>query len=102
MRLYALFALAVLTAAQEGPVIRTTTRLVQVSVIVRDKNGPVEGLKQEDFQVFDQGKPQKVALFTVASSKATPAVAAGKLPSGSYTNRPDPESHSAGSVTVVL
>jgi VWFA-related protein len=90
-----------LAVAQESPVIRTTTRLVQVSVIVRDKNGPVEGLKQEDFQVFDQGKPQKVALFTVASSKAVPA-AAGKLPPGTYTNRPDPDSHSSGSVTVVL
>jgi VWFA-related protein len=90
-----------LAVAQEGPVIRTTTRLVQVSVIVRDKNGPVEGLKPEDFQVFDQGKPQKVALFAVASSKVAPAIK-GKLPPGTYTNRPDPESRSAGSVTVIL
>jgi VWFA-related protein len=68
---------------------------------VRDKNGPVEGLKQEDFQVFDQGKPQKVALFTVASTKAAVAAAA-KVPPGIYTNEPQHGGAPIRSVTVVL
>jgi VWFA-related protein len=93
--------LAVVSIAQEGPVIRTTTRLVQVSVIVRDKNGPVEGLKKEDFQIFDHGKEQKIAVFTVASTKAA-AAAMAKLPPGIYTNRPERGGEPIGSVTVVL
>lgn len=32
-------------------VLRATTRLVQVSVIVKDKNGPVTGLSRNDFTV---------------------------------------------------
>jgi len=101
IRLLAIAALAVFSMAQESPTIRVSTRLVQVSVIVRDKNGPVEGLKQEDFQVFDQGKERKIGLFTVASSKAT-AAAAAKLPPGMYTNRPERGWEPVGSATVVL
>jgi len=35
--------------AQDSSTIRVTTRLVQVNVIARDKNGPVSDLKKEDF-----------------------------------------------------
>src|SRR6185295_14062567 len=101
VRLLVVAMLAVLSTAQEGPVIRATTRLVQVSVIVRDKNGPVEGLKKEDFQIFDHGKEQKIAVFTVASTKAA-AAAIAKLPPGIYTNRPERGGEPIGSVTVVL
>lgn len=50
--------------ASNQPAIRVTTRLVQVSVIVHDKNGPVADLKKEDFSLFDRGKEQKIAVFT--------------------------------------
>ena len=33
--------------------IRSTTRLVQLSVLAHDKNGPIAGLKQEDFVLMD-------------------------------------------------
>jgi VWFA-related protein len=68
---------------------------------VRDKNAPVEGLKKEDFQIFDHGKEQKIAVFTVASTKAA-AAAMAKLPPGIYTNRPERGGEPIGSVTVVL
>jgi hypothetical protein len=45
----------VLLGQAPQPVIRTSTRLVQVNVIVRDKNGPVSDLAQDDFKVFDKG-----------------------------------------------
>ncbi|MGH9726959.1 MAG: hypothetical protein ACRD4V_00005, partial [Candidatus Acidiferrales bacterium] len=42
------------------PKIRVETHLVEVGVIVRDKNGPVENLTKDGFVVRDQGKPQKI------------------------------------------
>jgi len=45
--------------------------LVQVRVVVRDSKGnPVEGLKREDFQVFDQGKLQTISTFGVETPKS--------------------------------
>ena len=39
-------------AQSTAPVIRTTTRLVQISVAVTDKKGlPVTGLKKDDFTI---------------------------------------------------
>lgn len=44
--------------------------LVQVRVVVRDSKGkPIEGLKAEDFQVFDQGKLQAITTFGVETAK---------------------------------
>lgn len=41
-------------------------KLVPVHVVVRDAKGcPVANLHREDFQLFDQGKPQVIAQFAV-------------------------------------
>ena len=41
---------------------RTSTRLVQVSVVVHDgRNRPVDGLRAEDFQILEDAKPLPVA-----------------------------------------
>jgi VWFA-related protein len=61
--------LLVLTAAgQQVPPglvkFESTTRLVIVNVNVRDKdNKPIENLKASDFEVLEDGKPQKVSVF---------------------------------------
>ena len=48
------------------PRIKTGINYVRVDVIVSDKNGaPVLDLKQEDFNVSEDGKPQKVDAFDV-------------------------------------
>ena len=61
MRFAALLGMVSLLAAQDPaptqvpPVIKMTTRQVQVSVVVRDKKGhPVEDLKREDFVILDR------------------------------------------------
>ena len=55
---------AAATLEQPATTIRTTTRLVQVSVVVTDKKGaPITGFKSEDFAVFDQSNPQEIAFF---------------------------------------
>ena len=73
-------------------VLRVTTRLVLVDVVVTDKdNRPVTGLTRDDFILLENGKPQTIATFSFES----PAVrAAGQpapppLPENVYTNRPE-------------
>jgi VWFA-related protein len=49
---------------------KVRVNLVQIRVVVRDAQGkPVENLKREDFQVYDNNKPQAIAAF----STETPA-----------------------------
>ena len=92
---------------QSRPVLRATTRLVQVNVIVRDKRGnPVEELQPEDFTVFDEGQPQKIAVFSLESSSAGTRAAGGALPpdrpSNVFTNRLERTGPLRPSVTIVL
>lgn len=65
---------AVASAQQSEPplVFKTTTRLVQLDVVVTGKDGnPVRGLQGSDFTVLQDGKPQTISFFdahTVTSS----------------------------------
>jgi VWFA-related protein len=71
---------------QAGLVIRSTTRLVQMSVIAEDKQGrPVVDLKGDDFEVFDNGKPCPITVFVVEA----PGVAAQPqpVPHNTFTNQ---------------
>ena len=80
-----LFCLVALAApAQNDPsthesAIRVNTRLVEVDVVVRDKNGPVRGLTKTDFTILDRGKPQTIATFGVRSANRS-APQAGAAP----------------------
>ena len=72
----ALLALALASIAvsaqnvSQPPTISVSSRLVQVGVIARDKNGPVADLTKDDFVVLDRGKPQTISLFSVESGKS--------------------------------
>jgi VWFA-related protein len=72
---------------KETPVIfRSGTNLVPVTVVVRDSKGHAVGnLNAEDFQLFDNGKPQMISKFSVETlapeSDAKPdAAPAPKVP----------------------
>jgi VWFA-related protein len=44
--------------------LKVNSRAVLVDVIVTDRNGnPVKGLKEEDFRVLEQGRPQAITYF---------------------------------------
>lgn len=102
------------TTAQNGPAngpsaaLRTTTRLVQLNVIVQDNSGrPVHGLNKDDFILLDNGKPQTIALFSDESDAPQSSSSAGllatpKLPPDVFGNRVHHESEVPGSVTVIL
>src|SRR5215469_3114079 len=50
----------------EPAVFKARVNLVAVPVVVRDKQGKAIGsLTKEDFQLFDRGKPQYIARFSV-------------------------------------
>jgi VWFA-related protein len=50
---------------QDAHAIRIQSTMVEVNVVVRDAKGdPISGLKREDFEVYDQGKQQKISSFT--------------------------------------
>src|SRR5688572_21391588 len=61
-----LFSIALLIAQQPAaePKFSVTSRLVVVSVIVKDRDGkPIENSKPEDFTLLEDNKPQKISVF---------------------------------------
>jgi len=64
--------------AQDQPLVfKTKVNLIMVPVVVRDKKGKtVATLHQEDFELFDQGKPQVISSFSIEKSggKALPPI----------------------------
>lgn len=84
------------TADQSSaPTIKVTARETVVDVTVTDANGqPVHGLKQSDFTVLEDGKPQAIRSFHDygVATPSTPAIPP-KLPPNTYTNlQPAPAS----------
>jgi VWFA-related protein len=70
------------------PTIRVTTHMVVVDVVVTDKEGkPVTDLKAQDFKIEENGKSQKIAVFSAPGERTAPS-AAPLLP-GIYSNRPE-------------
>ena len=95
--------LACLLTAQQQPevIIRSTTRLIQLNVVVHDHQGkPVRDLKKTDFTVLDNGKPQQVSVFAMESNAVLPQAA--KLAPNVFTNRLQQKSAVPSSVTVIL
>ena len=61
---------------QNGPVVRSETRLVRVDVIVTDKKGNyIHDLTANDFKVYDDNKQQEVANFSFGADPNSPAAA---------------------------
>ncbi len=84
------------------PILKTTTRLVQVSVIVQDHKGvPVADLKKENFLIKDNGKLQKISEFSVESNGKLPSAPA-KLPPNIFTNELEQRAGTPSSVTIIL
>ncbi len=85
----------------QPPAIAVSTRLVQVGVIARDKNGPVADLTKDDFVLLDRGKPQKISVFSIesAQSASKPAL---PLPQNTFSDLPQYGTYTPRSVTIVL
>jgi VWFA-related protein len=90
------------SAPPAPPVLRVTTRLVHVSVLVQDKQGnPISGLTKDDFVLLDGKKPQAIQFFS-AEAAQTPPPAKKSLPPGTFTNRIEDETAVPSNLTVIL
>jgi VWFA-related protein len=58
--------------ADQDDVVRITTNLVQVDVVVTKDGKQVTNLKPEDFELFEDGKPQAITHFSYASIAPAP------------------------------
>ncbi len=101
VRVGGVVALAAIAWAQERPLIRVSSRLVEVNAIVRDRNGPLAGLRKADFTILDRGRPREIVTFS-ANSAGAPRSVPDPLPAGVYSNEPERRGISRGSATVVL
>ncbi len=114
---------AVVTPPQGPTVFRSGTRLVEVEVVVRGKpvpppgfrealksalvSGPpfgppgdvIKGLTKDDFEIFDEGKPEPISVFRAGASADAKPVA---LPPGAVSNRLDSRGQPLNGATVVL
>ncbi len=90
---------------QNGPLVKVTTHLVQVNVVVHGKkNEPIDDLAKEDFAIYDNKQPQQIATFSLESVKAAEESASktAHLPQNTFTNRVELRPKAPNSVTVML
>lgn len=87
--------------ARDGT-IRVNTRLIQVNVVVRDKNGPVADLHRDDFVLTDNGKPQRIEVFAVSDARTQKQAGIGAMPSGVASNIRNSAGQIPISATVIL
>lgn len=86
-------------------VIRSTTRLVQISIVAQDKKGDaVTDLTKDDFVITEKGKPQAITLFSRESSAAVVRTPANQqaLPPNIFTNHVSQRNGSPSSATIIL
>jgi VWFA-related protein len=82
--------------------IKSSVNVALVPVIVRDRHGQEVGsLKKEDFQVFDNGKPQVISGFTL-QKRAAIATNTGIAPSATTARTPAQQPPRAPSRFVVF
>lgn len=91
---------SLLLGQEPEPDFRTSTQLIQVDVVVKSKDVPVNGLTKADFEIFDNGNPQQIAVFSVREMGAAPPMR--NLLPGIISNRPVYRGPEPVSATVIL
>src|ERR1700733_10558311 len=85
-----------------APALKVTSRVVQVNVIVQDKNGqPVTGLTKEDFTILDNGQAQTISSMSEQSNKLTTAMVSAAA-KNTFSNRVEECYGAAPTVSVIL
>lgn len=99
------FGAAAQNPAEQTDVVRIETNLIQVDAVVTDKDGnQVTGLKADDFQIFQDGKPQRIQSFSYIKTAAKPEEnnAADGDRNESFETRQPPASSRAGRVITFV
>ena len=100
-----------LVTAQSGDVVPTNasvptfkagTHLVAVDIVATNAKGdPITGLKQQDFEVLEDGKRQSIATFEEHSGTAISPIELPPMPPNIYTNFPRTQSSEAINVLLL-
>src|SRR5712664_211779 len=91
------------STSDSSTVIRATTRLVQVDVVVTDSSGrpAKDRLSAKDFSILEDGKPQKISFFSFQQFEGQEKRQLPQLPPHVATNRPE-YGRSAGPPIILL
>ena len=87
------FLAAISLSAQQQPTFRSNVRLVNVTVVAHDSSGrPVMNLTAGDFQVFEDGKEEKIEVFAIDTDRPVQTATAAPQPAPAlatniFTNR---------------
>jgi len=91
---------------EQDEVIRVRSNEVRLDVVVKDKKGhPIRDLKPSDFEIFEDGVPQKIESFRFVSREMTPSTSEtkdGKSPDAPATTTPAPARRSTPTVTALV
>jgi VWFA-related protein len=91
---------------EQVDVIRVRSNEVRLDVVVKDKKGrPIRDLKVADFEILEDGVPQKIESFHFVSREAGPVTAEskdGKSPADTSTTMPAPARRSTPTVTALV
>jgi VWFA-related protein len=72
---------------QSPPTFQVNARVVLTDVTVTDKDGnPVRGLKEQDFRIFDNGRPETLKSFEEHAGRRSSGFEPLSNPSGVYSN----------------
>ncbi|MGC1420831.1 MAG: VWA domain-containing protein [Terracidiphilus sp.] len=75
--------------SDQTPIFRANARAVLVDVVVTDSHGnPVPGLRQQDFKLTENGKPESVVFFEEHKGAAVVPIELPKMPPNVFTNVP--------------
>ena len=95
-------AVALLQGQHDAPVFRAGTKLVEVTVTVRDKKGEaVSGLAASDFTVLDGGKSRPVTFFRFDGVPET-SVVETRTAADVFTNRVEASGGAPRNVTALV
>ncbi|HKN74887.1 MAG TPA: VWA domain-containing protein [Candidatus Acidoferrum sp.] len=89
---------------QNQTVFRVTTELVEIGVVPRDTHGrAVPGFKQEDFEIYDEGKLRPIKAFSIASAQpaSAPSPSPGTLPAASSADKPASSQQKGAAADIV-
>ena len=74
----------------EMPTFKVKVNLVEVRVVVRDAKGhSVDNLKQESFQLFDNGKPQVISKFSIERASDKPKMSGNQATEAASETPPE-------------
>src|SRR5687767_14256650 len=95
---------ALVYSQQVDDVVRVRSNEVRLDVVVKDKRGrQIKDLKMTDFEVLEDGVPQKVESFRFVTRESVPATSVTKdNPSTAGTTTPGPARRSTPSVTALV